>query len=270
MLADVCDHGVESVRVVDQSVLSRDTLGGWRELGHQRLETQFRAEREAALAVGALVAVAVWFIGHWHVGTDLDQRAALVRIVGVFGQRGPILLLGKLGGGFEQTVQRLVSRDELASAFFPNARHSLHVVAGIAHQRQHVDHLVRPDPELLHDTSGVVPNTLVTRVEHLNLIVHQLEEVLVAGDQHHLQTVRSGPSGEGADDIVRLDSLVSHDRYAEGCARLVDPRHLFDEVVRHRLSVSLVVGREFVPERRTPQVERRRDQGGLVVVQQLP
>ena len=68
-----------------------------------------------------------------------------------------------------------VGRDQIARALFADAGHALDVVDRVAHQREHVDDLVRRDAELLLHAAGVVPRAFVARVEDADAVAARAE-----------------------------------------------------------------------------------------------
>ena len=78
--------------------------------------------------------------------------------------------------------------------FSPMPGHALDVVDAVAHQRQHVDHLIRPHAELLDDARRVVPGAFIARVEDANAVADELEEILVAGDDRDLESGARAPA----------------------------------------------------------------------------
>jgi hypothetical protein len=75
--------------------------------------------------------------------------------------------------------------------------------------------------------------------------------------------------GQRADHIVGLEALDVEDRDAQRRARLMDQRHLVDEIGWHRRTIRLVVGGERVTKRRSGEIERRGDVLGRVIGKQL-
>ncbi len=128
---------------------------------------------------------------------------------------------------------------------------------------------VRGHAELRLDAVGVEPGAVVLRVVDADRAVHQLEEVLVAGHDRHLEAGRRGLLGQRADDVVGLEALARQDRHAHRLAGLVHPRDLLGQIARHRRAVGLVVGRDLVAEGGRGQVERGGDIGRLVIGDEL-
>ena len=80
--------------------------------------------------------------------------------------------------------------------------------------------------------SNQVPSSL--RVVDLDPVVHQLEEVLVAGDDRHLEAGIGGLLRQRPDHVVSLVPLRRENRHAHRLARLVHPRNLLSQIRRHR------------------------------------
>ena len=200
---------------------------------------------------------------------DAHELAALTGRVGVLDECGAVAPLRQLVGVGEQGVQRLVLADERARPFPADAGDALYVVHGVAHERQHVHHLVGPHAELLLHAVGVVPRAVVLRVVDPYPVADELEEVLVARHDHDVDRLGLGPARQRADDVVRLVALHGQHGHAQRLTRLVDPGNLFDQVVRHRCPVGLVVGVELLAKCRTADVECGGDVLWLLVVQQL-
>ena len=248
-----------------RAVVGLDRLRRRRELVQQRLEPQLGEQREAPFPVRPLVAVAGRILVQGHVDADADELAAAARVLGVLGQGRPQLLLRQPGRPLQQPVESAELGDEAPRALLAHPGDALDVVAGVSHQREDVDHLVRPHPELLPHPGLVEPRAIVPRVEDVDPVVDELKEVLVAGDDGDVEPRLDRPRGEGADDVVGLEAPAGDDGHAEGRARLVYPGDLLDEVGGHRTPVGLVVGRELVAEGRPLQIESGRDElGGLL------
>ena len=114
-----------------------------------------------------------------------------------------------------------------------------------------------------------VPGAGVARIEDGYAVAHELEEVLVAGDDGHPKPGGAGLHGQCPDDVVGLERLVRQHRHAECRASLVHVRHLLAQVGRHGRAIRLVVGGELVPEGRSPDVEGGGDERRPLVRDQL-
>ena len=112
--------------------------------------------------------------------------------------------------------------DQVARALVSDARRARDVVDGVALKRQQVGHLRRLHAhELLH-LRGIVPVVFLGGVEHRDALVHELQHVLVAGDDHHIDTGFRRLPRDGADDVVGLEARVFENRDAHGFEQAAD------------------------------------------------
>jgi hypothetical protein len=260
---------VERLARADEGVLLRDGVGRRRVLHHERPEAEPREELVAALAGAARVAQRRQIHLDRDVGADPQQLAALARRVRVRGERFAVALLRHAGRSRQQRVERAVGADQLARALLADAGHALHVVDRVAHQREHVHDLIRADAELLPHPAFVVPRAVVARVVHRDAASDELEEVLVARHDRDLEPGGDGARRDRADHVVRLVALVGQNRHAERAAGVVDPRDLIGQLGRHRRARRLVVARQLGSEGRARQIERRGDELGMVLGDEL-
>ena len=267
--AQLLDQRGELVGGSDQRVILRHRRSGRREFGHQRAEAEPREQLITALARGTAIAKRLDVERHLHVGADGHQHLALPRLVGVLEQAFAILLLLDLAGMFQQRIERPVLRDQFACALVANAGHALDIVAGVAHQRQHVDHLRRRHAKLLHHALGVEPGALVFWVIDLDHVVDELEEVLVARHDRRVQAMSRRLARQCPNHIVRLKPLGREDGDSQCFARLEHPRNLFGQVARHGRAVGLVVRRHLRAEGLAAHVERGGDVLRLMIGNQL-
>ena len=119
------------------------------------------------------------------VSHKVTSRCDSARLLGVLEQVLAALGLLDRGGVGEQAVQVAELLQQLRRGLDPDARHARHVVGGVAGERQHVAHQLRPDPEA-RDHLGAVDRLLLHRVVHLDALADQLHQVLVGGDDDHL------------------------------------------------------------------------------------
>ena len=133
------------------------------------------------------------------------------------------------------------------------------IVNGVSCQAHHLHDLVRPYTEALDDLLLPEP-FLLHGVINLNPVAYQLEEVLVSGDDHHIdfrfQTFCHGP-----DEIIGLIPLHLQCGYAITSDDLLDIRNLRNELLRHSRPVGLIGLKGLAPEGRRLRVE---DNGKIV------
>ena len=129
-----------------------------------------------------------------HVVLQGHQLQRDPRHIGELDQVLAPFVLFDLAGPLQQRVEIAVLVDQEGRRFHADPRHPRHVVHRIAGQRLHLDHLLRPDAEALEHLVAADPPVLHL-VEHADLVVDQLHQVLVGGDDGDL---RSRPRSPGA------------------------------------------------------------------------
>ena len=267
--SDLLDQSLQAVNRGHDRVVAHDGIRGWRKLADKGTEPECREQRVAPLAARTTKPERLRLERHADVGVNPHQLAALTGLVRVGLQALAVLLLRHFVGACEQLVERSVGRDQVARTLLPDAGHTLHVVDGVAHQGQDVHHLRGRHTELLGHARGIEPGALVARVVDADAVADQLEEVLVAGDDGHLEAGGSRLGRQRAQHIVGLEALGREDGHSHGLARLVHPGDLLAQIVGHRGAVGFVVGGQLRAERRGGEVERRGDVLGPMVREQL-
>ncbi len=173
-----------------------------------------------------------------------------------------------LAGAGDQLLERAVLLQQLDRRLGADLVHAGHVVHRVAHQRLVVHHQPRRHAELgLH--AGQVAHLVVHGVDHRDVLVHQLAQVLVAGGDHGADAALAGQAGQRADHVVGLDAGHVQHLPAEQAHHLVDGRDLRAQVVRHRRAVGLVLGVQVVAEGLAGRVEHAGGVVGAHVLAQL-
>jgi len=147
-----------------------------------------------------------------------------------------------------------MSREELGRRLEADARNAGDVVGAVTGQRQEVAHLARRHAELLFDLGGVIalaPHGL----EHRQVVIDELHEVLVATDQNDLEALPFAAPRQRRDDVIGLDSRDDEPTDPKSVDHLVNGLNLLDEVFGRRGPVRLVVGMNLVSKRRPVGVE---------------
>ena len=128
--------------------------------------------------------------------------------------------------------------------------------------------MVGPDAELfLHFFSS--DRAVQHRIEHRDLLIHELHEVLVGGNDRDFRSFVRGKARIGRDQIVRLIAFQLDRRKVEGFRRLANQRELGDEVFRRLRAVCLVVWIDVVAKSDPVRIEDDGDMVGVGVVDQL-
>jgi hypothetical protein len=235
----------------------------------ERSEPELVEDLEAALARSAPEPQRVRVERHRDVDVNPREHAALPGRFDVRQEGLAVALLRHFRRVSDERLERPVRGDELARALFADARHALDVVDRVAHQREHVHDLFGKDAEFVLDRSRVVPGAFFLRVKHTDAVAHQLEEILVAGDDGDVEARGDSLRGQRTDHVVGFIALRRQDRHAQRLTGGVHHRNLYGELVGHRRAIRLVVRHEIVAEGASGQIERRADVFRLVLVQQL-
>ena len=111
-------------------------------------------------------------------------------------------------------------------ALFADPRHAGDVVDRVAHQRQHVGHLLRRHAEVLGRPPRVVELVRARCGSSATSVADELHHVLVGGDQDDVEARRRGLARQRADDVVGLVVLELEARDAERLDRALDVRDL--------------------------------------------
>ena len=148
------------------------------------------------------------------------------------------------------------------------------VVTGVARERQPVHHLrgLNSD-DLLHLVR--IANRLSIaarprRLQHTDVVVHQLKQVLVTGHDKDFRPLRGPGPRQRANHVVGFKAFQLHQRQSHGAAESLDVGKLQLQIVGEFRPVGLVFLKELVAERGRRQIERHGKVIGLMVLQQLP
>ena len=135
--------------------------------------------------------------------------------------------------------------EQVLRALVADARRAGNVVDGVAHERQQVGHLVGAHAHELLDLGGVVPGVVLGGIEHRDPVGDELQHVLVAGHDDHVEALLLGAAGDGADHVVGLEARVLQDRDAHGFEHAADVGDLVGRSGGISVAVGLVLG-EFL------------------------
>ena len=100
------------------------------------------------------------------------------------------------------------------------------------------------------------------------MLTHELQSVLIAGDDDALPALLRSDAAHSAEKIVRLPAGKLAPLDAECVEHVLQNRHLRGEIVRHGLARRLIRLAVLVAERRLAAVEHDAERVGLFVVKQ--
>ncbi len=167
-------------------------------------------------------------------------------------------------------VQIAVFLEQFDGGFLADAAHAGDVVGFIAHQRLEIHNLVGAHAENgKHLFGGVIFafGKLALGQGNDDAVIHQLEQVAVAGDDFDAHPLLGGgTAGGAAEHVVGLVALHLQPRETERIHNLADALHLGNEVVGHFGTGGFVFGVNFVAES-APRVKRHGEEIGALLLQ---
>ena len=103
----------------------------------------------------------------------------------------------------------------------------------------------------------------------MDILVHQLQVILVPGQDQGVDALLLALQGDGADEVIRLIARQAHHPQAHGGQNLLDHIKLGDEGVRHGGPVLLVFFIGFMAEHRTVLIKQHHAVLGVDVLKGL-
>jgi len=102
----------------------------------------------------------------------------------------------------------------------------------------------------------------------MDMVIHHLENVSVAGDDQCVNALGRGLPGQGSQDIVRLETLFGEDRDIQGFDNLFDALDLCVQLLRSALAVAFIRVIHVVAEG-PANIERHSDVFRLLIAQDI-
>ena len=206
---------------------------------------------------------------HRHIGGDGGETLAHADALDVVLQALAVGLLFDFGGALEHGVERTEALDQVPGALVADSRRARNVVHGVALEGQKIGHLVGPHAQEGLHLFGVVPFVVLGGIEHFDVVVHQLQHVLVAGNDHHVHACRFGAACQSADDIVGFEARKLENGNPHGFENAPHERNLVEQIGRGLDAIGLVFGELLHAMRGFAALENRGDVGGRVLLRQL-
>ena len=221
---------------------------------HQGLEPHVLEENAKGLGRDAFESERFQGLGKLAVAHQPNQLTAQAGVGGVVNQRLSELGLGDLVGRGEDGLQVSELLDEQGRGLRADPGDSGDIVDAVAHQREDIadlfgwhselfDHLVDPDPAVVH------------RVEHVDVAVDQLHQILVRADDGHLPAGELGGGAIAGDDVVGLEPGLLDARDRKGASGGSDEWKLGDQILGRRRPVGLVLVVHLIAEGRCRGIE---------------
>ena len=188
----------------------RARLCGGVEVFEQPREAQAGEERAELLAVGLAPRQIRQLQRQRDVLAQRRQLLRQARLGGVLLEGRARARRGHVGHVLEQLLEAAPLPDQLGGALLADALDAGDVVARITHQRANVQHPLRRHAEARLDLAGRV-TAVLHGVEHAHALAHQLHQVLVGGDDGHVD-VFGRHLDQGRDHVVRLEAIDLENR----------------------------------------------------------
>ena len=179
------------------------------------------------------------------------------------------LLALELVGVRQQLFDAAVFGDELLRRLGADPRDAGHIVRGIAHQPQHVDHLVNPlDLPLSEDFRHPQNLGLVAaapRLVHKAPLGNELAVVLVGRDHVRRKSLGLGLFSQRTDHVVGLPPRLAQDRNVKRLAESEYVRQCLAQILGHGLALGFILFVLVVPVRGLRRVEDNGDMRRLAL-----
>ena len=148
-------------------------------------------------------------------------------------QRFAIGLALHFFGVVQRVFQGAKALDDFDRAFVADARRAGDIIDGVAAQGHHVNYLLRTDAQNFFHLGAVADQIIFRRIQHADFVIHQLQHVLVTGDDKDLIVLRGGFAAQSANHVIGLKALRLKNGNAVSFQRAPYVRHLLNEVMRH-------------------------------------
>ena len=161
---------------------------------------------------------------------------------------------------FMRIFQRLILQQDFCRGFLADARQSRDIVCRIAHQRFQIDDLFRKKTVFFQHLCRVVIFDRRHTLHGLwnpdqNVVRCKLQQVAVSGHDRNFHALRLAFAAECSEDVICLIALFGDDFNVHRCEHFLYHRDLFTQLLRHRLSRSLVLVIHLVAECRCMEVK---------------
>ena len=235
----------------------------------QRVELQLGVQGAQPVDVRFLHPVALDLGGHLGGVVEAHQVAGQEGLLTVVEQLADGLALLHPRGGLVEVFQGVMLADQLLCRFRADAGHAGNVVRAVAGKGEIVEQLTGRQAVLLRHRR-LVHHPVIHRVPQGHVGRDQLEQILVAGNDHHPAPLPGHAGGHRGDQVVRLLVVVLEHEDPVSGHTLADVRDLHGQILGHGRPVGLVLVVEPVAEDRPPGVEGHGQVPGAALAQQAP
>ncbi len=192
--------------------------------------------------------------------------------IAMFQERRAILFaLHGIGMG-ENGIEGTVFLQQRQGADRSDAGHARNIIRSIAGQGEVIDDLFGREAHFALDAITIEPLdplAAAMRIVDEGVVIDQLHQILVAGDEHGLQIVAPRLPGEGAHDIIRLETRLANQRKVQRLEELFETRQLFHHILGHGGALRLVRFIHLMPESRLRGIKNNGEIVGRFLLKQV-
>ena len=111
--------------------------------------------------------------------------------------------------------------NQLGRGFWANARYTRHIIYAIAHEREHITDLFRPNTKFFMHFFGA-DAFVFHGVEHVDARFDKLHQVLIAADDRDMPASRTGRFGIACDHVIGFDIILFDQRQRKRARCIAD------------------------------------------------
>ena len=145
-------------------------------------------------------------------------------------------------------MHRAELADEFRCSFWANPFYAGNMIAGIAHQSHHIDHLIWSHAKFLLHFFNTKP-FVFHGIEHANIRTYQLHHVLIPANDDNLKTFLRRFLCQRSDDVIRFKTRYPDAMNVIGLHQRFKVRELFCQIFRRCIPIGFVVLIHLVTER---------------------
>ena len=231
----------------------------------QRVELHRAQEGDEAFGIGRMDAEVFNADLHRHLVVERDELFRYARLFGkvdeIFAALGLLDFAGARKKGFEVTI----FLDQLRRCLDADAGDAGHIVNTVACKRLDLDNLLGRHAEFLDDLI-VFDRLHLHSVEHVDIIVDELHQILVRRNDGDASARLARLTGIGGDEVVGLKSHHLDGRHRESANRIAHQGELGTQVFRWLGALGLIFGIDVVAEGLGRGIEDDGEMGRLELV----
>lgn len=142
---------------------------------------------------------------------------------------------------FIDSFERLILPEEINCLLGTEARNPRNIIRSISNNREIVTNLMSRNAKFLHHIFFLQELAFHRIIDVYMPVSHELAEILIRRDDHHLVLIVLMLMSDRPDNIICLIPLMSEYLHSGSTKNIKNPINLRTEIVRHPVSLSLVL-----------------------------